>query len=159
MEMDMNNMPANPLAKSDPATVTKTGKHETIAGYDCEHWDVKMASGRRTDVCVAQGIRFIDFAAMSPGGSSLGSWTQDLEAANSFPLSVIDYNAQNQETSRMTVTSIEKKSLPDTLFTVPSDYQKMNLGNMMGGFPGGGPGGMPGMPHGATVPPHGLPHH
>ena len=26
--------------------MTKTGKHEKIAGYDCEDWDIKEAGGR-----------------------------------------------------------------------------------------------------------------
>jgi hypothetical protein len=157
MEMDMSSLPAsaNAAAKADPMTVTKTGKHETIAGYDCEHWDAKAASGKHTDVCVAQGIRFIDFAAMSPGGSGLGSWTADLEAANSFPLSVVEYDAKNAEIARMTVTNVEKKALADALFTIPSDYKKMDMTQML---QGGLPSGMPGMQHGGfQAPPHGMP--
>jgi hypothetical protein len=43
-------------------------------------------------------------------------------------------------TTKMEVTSVEKASLPDSVFAPPEGWQKIDLGGMMGGFmPGGRP--------------------
>ena len=105
----------------DTATIDKTGKHETIAGTDCENWIAHDPSGKRSEVCIAQGIAFFDMNAMKGGGGTLGKELRDKKL---FPLRSIEYDASGKELSRMQVTKVEKKSLDDSDFAIPKDYTK-----------------------------------
>jgi hypothetical protein len=133
--------------------ITPTGKHETVAGYDCEDWDIAMANGNRESVCVAQGLSFFDFSAMAgPTGGSVRSWAEELRDKNAFPLRAVEVDPGGKEISRMEVTRIQKKSLDDATFAVPANYHLMRVPGMGAGahLPGAGTGGavpgMPGMP-------------
>lgn len=112
-----------------------TGKKETIAGHECEHATITDAQGRSSDVCLAKDLG--TFMGMPGGGRGRGrrggagaGWQAHIGQA--FPLKVV----QNGRVVLL-VTSVEKKALDDSLFTVPSGYQKM-------GMPGGGRGRRPG---------------
>ena len=128
------------IAAAAPAasatTVTRTGRHETVAGYDCEDWDVAIEGGKREAVCVAQGLAFFDFMAMagSTGGTSR-SWAEELREKNGFPLRAVELDATGKEISRMEVTKVEKRALDDSAFLPPPGYQVMNLPAMAAGGP------------------------
>jgi hypothetical protein len=117
------------------AKIEWTGKKETIAGHECEHATVTDAAGRESDVCLAKDLG--TFMGMPGGGRGRGGrgragagWQGHI--GQTFPLEVV-----RDGQVELLVTSVEKKSLDDSLFTVPSGYQKM-------GMPGGGRGGRPG---------------
>ena len=105
----------------DTATIDKSGKHETIAGIDCEDWTARDPSGKKSEVCIAQGIAFFDMGSMKGGSSSIGKEMRDKKL---FPLRSVEYDAAGKELSRMQVTKVEKKSIDDSEFTVPKDYTK-----------------------------------
>lgn len=142
-------MPAmgNPNAPArKPADIKRTGKMETIAGYQCEHITVTEENGDVIDACVAKGMG--NFAPMGsggfggrggrggggaggpgggpPGGNPTG-WTRDMERGL-FPLKAV----KGGETI-MEVTSIEKKALDASLFAPPAGYTEMP--GMGGGRP------------------------
>lgn len=122
--------------------VTSTGKTETIAGITCEHWiiDEKM------DMCMAKGLGYFG------GGGSGGildklknlSMRDKLKAqidanpefakfaeGGAFPLKMA--NIENGQTKTlMEVTSVERKSLDDSLFNVPADYKKTEIPGIPG---------------------------
>jgi uncharacterized protein DUF4412 len=129
--------------------VTSTGKTETIAGITCEHW----LMGDKADVCIAKGLGYFG------GGGSGGildklknlALREKLKAkldtnpefakfieGGAFPLKMAQIE-NGQSKTIMEVTSIERKSLDDSLFTVPADYKKTDIPGMPG---------MPGMPSG-----------
>jgi hypothetical protein len=151
MELDLPKaIAATPQAAgkvpSTPPTVTKTGKHEKIAGYDCEDWDIKDSNGKQAQACIAEGVSFIDFASIGPGAAAAGSpsaWLDELHGKKLFPLRAIDFDAAGKESSRMEVTKIEKKKLDDSLFAIPAGYKKIEMPHFGGGMPGM-PGGFPG---------------
>jgi hypothetical protein len=133
---------AAPSSAGPPSTITRTGKHETIAGYDCEDWNVTTGA-KHSAVCVAEGIPFFDFAAMaSHGGAATGrSWADELRDKKGFPLRAVETDESGKETSRMEVTKIAKQTLDDELFTAPKGYNVMHV-------PGGaGLAGLANMPH------------
>lgn len=105
-----------------------TGKKETIAGHECEHANITDPTGTVVDACLAKGLgSFMGMGGPGGRGGPRGGgtgWAEQL--GNVFPLKVVQDGRVE-----MLVTSIEKKSLDDSLFTVPSGYQKM-------GMPGGG---------------------
>ncbi len=135
LEMPQKDPPvAGDPAKARPQ-ITKTGKHETIAGIDCEDWNVAEANGKHVAACITQGITFVDFTAMGrPGSHSSGSWMDEMKGQQYFPLRVVDTDPTGKAVSTMLVTKIEKKPVDDAMFAPPAGY------HTMAGFPG-----MPGM--------------
>jgi uncharacterized protein DUF4412 len=117
--------------------VTSTGKTETIAGYTCKHWmfDDKM------DMCMAQGLG--NFSDGASGGvlDRLKAMTNTQLQANrefaefaeggAYPLKTAVLE-NGQWKTIMEVSNIERKSLDDSLFTVPADYKKTELPEIPG---------------------------
>jgi len=111
---------------ADKSTIDKSGKHETIAGIDCENW-VAHDGAKRSEICIAQGIAFFDMGSLKGGGGGLG---QELRDKKLFPMRDVEYDASGKEVSRMEVTKVEKKSVDDAQLAVPKDYTKVALPGM-----------------------------
>jgi len=143
-----------------PPKVTKTGKYDTVAGYKCENWDV-ASDHKEATVCVAQQ-GFSWFSIPMTGIPTEKLWMGELLDGKHFPLRFIGYGPDGvKEENRVEVTKIDKKSLPDTQFQYPPNYQLIDLQQMLRGFmlpggPGGMPPGMPGMPPGMPGLPPGV---
>ncbi len=104
--------------------LTWTGKKETIAGHECEHATFKDSTGKATDVCFAKGLG--SFMSMPGGLGGIAGWKHHV--GQSFPLKIV-----RDGKVEMVATSIEKKSLPDSLFSVPAGYTKMSMPGRGGG--------------------------
>lgn len=126
--------------------LTPTGKQETIAGYNCEHW--LMGDKQDIDMCVAKGLGYFGMGGQSRGGlGSLGNlafspkllaeaaahpeWVKFLEGG-AFPLKLTAME-DGKVKMNMEATKIERKSLDDSLFSIPADYKELNMGNLTGG--------------------------
>jgi hypothetical protein len=115
--------------------VTSTGESETIAGFTCKHW--LIGDNQDLDVCMSKGLGYY-------GGGSGGILDKLKDPAlrekakaqldanpefakfvegGAFPLKMAVIE-NGQPRVIMEVTRIERKSLDDSLFTVPADYQK-----------------------------------
>ncbi len=123
--------------------LTPTGKRETIAGYTCEHW--LMGDKQDMDMCVAKGLGYFGMGGQSGGG--LGSWKnlvfspKMLAAAathpewvkflegGAFPLK-LSAMKDGQVKMTMEATRIEKKTLDDSLFVIPTDYKEFSMPNI-----------------------------
>jgi hypothetical protein len=123
--------------------LTSTGRQETIAGHTCEHW--LMGDNQDVDICVAKGLGYFGMGGQSSGG--LGSWKNLVfspkllaQAAahpewvkflegGAFPLKL---TAMSEGKVQMTMEakSIEKKSLDNSLFVIPSDYKEFSMPNI-----------------------------
>jgi hypothetical protein len=128
MDMDLTKVGAA-VAEADPGgnpVVNKTGRHETIAGHDCEAWEIKHGSGKRTETCIADGLAAFDFGALLPGGSSSSALGTELHQKKLFPLRSVEFDAAGKETSRMEVTRVERKKLDRAIFEVPASYTKID---------------------------------
>ncbi|HEU4390051.1 MAG TPA: DUF4412 domain-containing protein [Blastocatellia bacterium] len=117
--------------------LTPTGREETIAGYPCQHW--LMGDKQELDMCVAKGLGYFGMGGQSR--SSFGSlvfspkmiaaaaehpeWVKLLEGG-AFPLKLTSTENGNVKMT-MEATRIEKKSLEDSLFTIPPDYKELNM--------------------------------
>jgi hypothetical protein len=88
---------------------------------DCENWIARDPTGKRSEVCIAQGIAFFDMGSMKGGGGSLG---KELREKKLFPLRSVEYDTAGKELSRMQVTKVEKKSIDDSAFAIPKDFTK-----------------------------------
>ena len=118
-------------AASSPK-ITRTGKKEMIAGYECEH--VLIESGAETnDVCFSKSLgTFMLGSAMGMLGGGMGrggagaaqpAWQRSVTEVGGFPLKI----TRPDGTVALEVTKVEKKSLPESLFTVPPDYSRMTM--------------------------------
>lgn len=128
-----------------PPKFEKTGKKDVVAGYTCEIVKVTTQKGERSELCVAENVKWIDL-------SDLATQSPELAAAaavtdiNHLPLRIVTFDAQNVETGRMEATKIEKKKIDDTRFTIPPDYQQIDLAAMLGGMAAGAGKAPPGFP-------------
>lgn len=143
MTMDLSRM-RQPAQASDTAAqqFTATGRTETIAGHECEHY--LTGTGQNTDMCVATGLGyFLGGGAAGrrgpgSGGNSYGvPRPGDARAAafrakfsnGFFPLR-LTVTEGGKVTTDMVVTSIEQRALGDDLFTVPADFTEMRMPGM-----------------------------
>jgi hypothetical protein len=133
----------------DDVKLEKAGVTEKILGYDCEKYTAKTKEGTSEMWVTDQLGSFMGFgpgAGGPPMGGRRGSpssgaaqaWESALAGKNFFPLRVVTLSAKGQETTRMEATAIEKKSLPDSDFTPPAGWQKLDMGAMMRGMMPGG---------------------
>ena len=111
-----------------PPKVEKTGKKETIAGYECEVWIITSNSGQKTETCMAEGITWVDLGDLGWSSPELTIGAVAM-GANRFPLRVKTADA------KLEATKIEKKKLDDARFVVPPDYQVIDVAAMMQNLP------------------------
>lgn len=98
-------------------TVIHTKQFELIAGHKCEHVTVTLGK-QKTDICMGKGLGVF---VMPAGFGRAEGWDQVMTESNGFPLKVMQANG----TVTMEVTKIERKALPESLFSVPDSYSKM----------------------------------
>lgn len=135
----------------------KTGKTDRVAGFPCDEWEATDAAqpGSKLQVCVAnQGASWLALPLRAlPGNASAMA---ELLDGKHFPLRMVAFKRDAEEL-RVEVTKVEKKTLADALFSVPSGYQEIDLMTaMLGGLGGmgmGAPGGLGGLPPGYKLPP------
>jgi hypothetical protein len=115
--------------------VTRTGKTDKIAGYSCEVWRItdKESNHLKNDICVGKGFGkaasfWIDPKEMKR--SSQPSWVKQLVDEGGFGLRSIHYDEAGKESSRMEVTSVERKTLDAGLFFFPPDWLKQDMAGM-----------------------------
>lgn len=125
MERSVNDAEAMADSAVARSKIDWTGQKETIAGYECEHANITDDQGQTTDVCLAKGLG--TFAQMGGGmggrgnrGGMGGGWEGHI--GQRFPLKVV-----RNGTVEMLVTSIEKKPIDDSQFSIPDGYQKMTM--------------------------------
>lgn len=128
MEMPMTDVAASAnraQAQANAPTdvkVVHTGKFETIAGAKCEHITISATTPtgvQSSDACVSKELGAFT-NPMSGMGGGAAPWQKSVEAQG-FPLRITTADG----TVMLEVTKIEKKRLPNTLFTIPETYTKM----------------------------------
>ena len=111
----------------------KLSDTKVILGHTCDHWRIHNEDGETVDLWNAKGFgNFMmpgRFGGM-PGQGKRQEWLKDLMGKGFFPLKVVVTKQGGSTEMSMEATKIEKKNLDDSLFEVPSGYNKMNLPNM-----------------------------
>ena len=126
-ETSMADLQATVPSRSDSAgaarvaprapTVMHTKQFELIAGHKCEHLIVTLGT-QKSDICMGKGLGAF---VMPAGFGRAEGWDRVMAEANGFPLKVMQANG----TVTMEVVKIERKALPESLFSVPDTYSKM----------------------------------
>ncbi|HEY4305182.1 MAG TPA: DUF4412 domain-containing protein [Gemmatimonadaceae bacterium] len=115
-------------------SIKPTGKMETIAGYKCEHYTMSGGPDGDVDACLSKDLGTFMRPINPMGGRGASSTSDDVLThlgGNVFPLKV----AKVGGATTLEVTKIEKKPLDAGLFTVPSDFKKLDINAMRGGRP------------------------
>ncbi len=132
--------------KDEPVKLPKieaTGKSETIAGHQCDHYLVTSDDGVM-DICAAKGLGF--FGSGGGGSGPMGRRAgpsiplEYRQLAEQFkdgfqPLKVEQVKGSTRE-AVMEVKSIEKKTIDAAMFEVPAGYTKMDMGGLPVRIPG-----------------------
>jgi hypothetical protein len=123
LEMPVSDASSSVAAKSPAdATITRTGRMDTVAGYACEH--VTVASAAQTvDICLAKGLGGYVNPLASMQRSREPAWQRMLTADGGFPLKV----TMQDGSIPLEVVKVEKKRLAADLFSVPLTYSKMEM--------------------------------
>lgn len=128
-------------ADSD-VTLEKTGETEKILGYTAEKY-ISKSKGTTTELWLTDQLGSFMGAGAGGGGmmgqrgkqsNSTLAWEKALKGKELFPLRAVGKSADGKETFRLEVTSVDKTSLPASLFVPPEAYQKMDMSSMMRGM-------------------------
>jgi hypothetical protein len=144
MVRPMPQMQANPKAPAgapQDTTLEETGVTETILGYPCTKYLVKSGKSTTELWLTDQLGSFMGFSSAMGGGrpgagrgSAPQAWEQALHGKNFFPMRIVGSANGGGQTFRLEVTAIDKQPLDDSAFSPPADWQKFDMGAMMGGF-------------------------
>jgi uncharacterized protein DUF4412 len=143
MTMNLGNTGARIQQKMDSTMkaqkVTKVGT-ETVAGVPCDDYQATdTQTGKQSFVCVAHGMGnwfMMGGNRGALGGGMSGGPFADMFKDGFFPLKMGEIDGGKPKV-QMVATSVERKTLDPSMFTVPADYKQINMGDMMKKQPGG----------------------
>jgi hypothetical protein len=122
-------------SKASDVSFRDTGMKDTILGYTCEKYEVTTTKGT-TDIWATDQLGMFGGLSMAggPGRHSQAAqeWESVIKGSGFFPLRVSS-NEGGKEKFRLEVTSVDKTSLPDSLFMPPDGWRKFDMGSMFGG--------------------------
>jgi hypothetical protein len=138
MVADLSKAQANPNTSTDVTVdVKKLGTSEKIAGFDCDDYEIKASNGDPMRACITPNLGHFLFPSMGGpmgrGASSSPAWTKAFGTKPGFPLKVWSPAGGGVA---MEVTSVEKGSVPASMFEIPDGY--VDMASLMGGRRGGG---------------------
>jgi hypothetical protein len=114
------------VAGAPPPKITKSARVATVAGTRCEEWDVAAADGSHGVACVSdERAPWLSMPSLGLGPSEL--WSRGIGEGKHLPLRMTSYDAEGTEQSHFEVTKLEKKPVPDALFTLPSGYRRIDM--------------------------------
>lgn len=115
------------------STMKEADSTKSIAGYSCHKFVVTMKDGKTIDIWATKDLgplqmpQSMNFMG-SPG--HLPPWAQKMQSDGLVGLSSVIHNSDGSVQMTMEVTSINKKSLSDDLFQIPSGYTVMSVPGM-----------------------------
>ncbi len=119
---------AAPNTTAEASTAEKTGSKDRVAGIACENWVAKEPSGKRSEVCVVDGVNFFDLTRLRGGAAGLaGMGKPGMQDKKMFPLRSVEFDAQGHEISRMEVTRVDAHPVDDARFGMPVGYQQLEV--------------------------------
>jgi len=110
--------------------VQKTENHRTVNGIDCYQWRVKNIE-RNTEIAywVSQSdfYFFEDLIKLINHTDRTYDFFEKIpETQGFFPLLAVERTLLRKEKSRIYVANITKKTISDSMFTIPADYELIN---------------------------------
>lgn len=136
MPLKLDNMPTikgmDKEGALEKAPFEKTGETRKILGHTAHEFRFD-ADGEKMVMWATEDLGSMPYSRnpMMAGWGEAMSKVTGLEAF--FPLEIKGYE-KGKVAFEMTIKDIEKKKLPDSLFTAPEGFRKMTMPSGMGGF-------------------------
>lgn len=149
-QMMKQQMPGLQPAQETPSTLSKTGKSDTINGFDCEFFEV-LQDGRKTrEMCVAEWAdieggkeatdamismgtffaRMHEAFAETAGTNFMGPQQEvfaQMKELGGYPVYARDYDESGALEGESTLRSSRAESIDPALFEPPEGYRKQEM--------------------------------
>ncbi|MEO8798615.1 MAG: DUF4412 domain-containing protein [Polyangiaceae bacterium] len=102
------------------------GKHEVVAGYQCEEWGF-AGDTANTSICVVKGIPWFTVPNAVPNSPVM----KGLASGKMFPLRLIVKSKDGSLRRKMEATNIERGVIAPARLSVPPDYRRVDIAEMM----------------------------
>jgi len=130
-----NSVKSGKAAAQGKSNAKKTGKTQTILGYECEEW-VTEDGDAVTSMWVTSKLGNLlegftqamgKLSGMGGGAAAEPSgWKGEMAKMKMFPLKT-ETTKNGKPAESMEVTKVEQKTLPQSTFEAPSGYRKQSL--------------------------------
>lgn len=129
-------MMVNSVESDTSGKIERTGKIKKILGADCELWISTETNGDKSDIWSANNLGdFVAFSAMGVGGMDKMKDMMKLgKNEGFFPLEITTKDSVGTVKMTMIAKEINKSSVSDSQFQIPSGFTKMEMPSGMGGF-------------------------
>lgn len=125
METDLQG--SGNISKSSSGSFTKTGETKKILGYDCEKFLFTDEDSKGESWMTKDLGSFMFFTQDQQG---IADWQYEVIKEGYFPLQVTEYDADDKVESNYKIVEVTPKELSADMFTLPSSYQKLDMGNL-----------------------------
>ncbi|HSP88794.1 MAG TPA: DUF4412 domain-containing protein [Ignavibacteriaceae bacterium] len=116
----------NTSDKNDDTEINKTGEYKQVNGYQCEKWIIK---DNEETVEAWMTDELGNFLMMTnPMMGTQDAWQTELQG-NYFPMKV-EIIEDGEKKTAMEVLSVNEMSLNADLFSIPKDFQKLDMPSM-----------------------------
>ena len=116
-----------------PAAIRKTGKTKKILGYRCDQY-LMREEDMETEIWGTKDLRGLSSAlAKALGEERAGqgeAWNDELTRLGIYPI-LANTRIEGKVVESQEVVRIEKRSLPDDLFSLPAGYKKQSVGDIL----------------------------
>ena len=113
--------------ESSSGSFTKTGETKNILGHDCEKFLFVDEDSKGESWMTKELGSFMFFSQNQQG---VADWQNEVLKEGYFPLQVTEYDADGEVESNYKVVEVTPKELSSDMFTIPSSYQKLDMGNL-----------------------------
>jgi len=126
---DMKDMMSEETKKQE-GNFMATGEKKEILGYTCEKFIYTDEDSKNEMWLTKEPGGFMFFNDPKELQGSANNWQTKLLSEGYFPMQVREMDNTGSAISTFEVQGLEKLELDNSLFTVPSGYQKFQMPNM-----------------------------
>jgi len=125
---DFQDPSVQPLESENGRGVEKTGETGEIEGFTCDQLLVKTEQGN-LEIWATRGIGTAGtfYTTASEPQQNLAAWENLILSEGYFPLLTIAKDVDGDESWRLELTSVTRKTLSESLFRISSDYEKIGI--------------------------------
>lgn len=109
--------------------VVKTNETIEIHGYNATKWTYQ-GKNDRIEIWNTNDLgNIINTPELFGNNQSIqADWIKNLFSGGFFPLKAVQYDRNDKELRTFEVKKVDKKDIPNNMFTIPVNYRKMNSG-------------------------------
>lgn len=106
--------------------IEKTERTKTVAGRTCSIW-LSQEDRKKYEICAASGMgNFILPKMPMSAADNTPNWAAEVMSEGFMPLEVTRIHSDGSREVKLKASRIVRKSLQESLFTIPGDYEDMS---------------------------------